>query len=79
MEEESYTSTHPLGHTGPVAGSLYLLITWMKRNGIVKNGVKGYRNKYDLLGITVGVAVCNNYACCILYNNNNNNNNNNIY
>jgi len=24
MEEYSYTSTHPLGHTGPVMGSLYL-------------------------------------------------------
>ena len=26
MEEYSYTSTHPLGHTGPVTGSLYVLI-----------------------------------------------------
>ena len=24
MEEYSYTSTHPMGHTGPVTGSLYL-------------------------------------------------------
>ena len=24
MEEQRYTSTHPLGHTGPVTGSLYL-------------------------------------------------------
>jgi len=24
IEEYSYTSTHPLGHTGPVTGSLYL-------------------------------------------------------
>ena len=24
MEEYSYNSTHPLGHTGPVTGSLYL-------------------------------------------------------
>ena len=24
MEEKSYTSTHPLGHTGPVTGTLYL-------------------------------------------------------
>jgi len=22
MEEQNYTSTHPLGHTGPVTGSL---------------------------------------------------------
>jgi len=27
MEEYSYNSTHPLGHTGPVTGSLYLDIT----------------------------------------------------
>ena len=26
MEEYSYTSTHPLGHIGPVMGSLYLYI-----------------------------------------------------
>jgi len=24
MEEQSYTSTHPLGHTGPVTETLYL-------------------------------------------------------
>jgi hypothetical protein len=27
MEQWSYTSTHPLGHTGPVTGSLYLYLT----------------------------------------------------
>jgi len=26
MEEKSYTSTHPLVHTGPLTGSLYLLV-----------------------------------------------------
>jgi len=26
MEEYSYTSTHPLGHIGPVTGSLYLYL-----------------------------------------------------
>jgi len=26
MEEESYTSTNPLAHTGPVMGSLYLYL-----------------------------------------------------
>ena len=26
MEVQSYTSTHPLGHTGPVTGSLYLFL-----------------------------------------------------
>jgi len=29
MEEKSYTSTHPLGHTGPVTGSLYLLYIYI--------------------------------------------------
>jgi len=29
MEEKSYNSTHPLGHTGPVKGTLYLYI-WLK-------------------------------------------------
>jgi len=31
MEEYSYTSTHPLGHTGPVTGSLYYFT--MHRDG----------------------------------------------
>jgi hypothetical protein len=26
MEEQSYTFIHPLGHTGPVTGSLYLYL-----------------------------------------------------
>ena len=26
MDEQSYTSTHPLGHTGPVTGTLYLYL-----------------------------------------------------
>ena len=26
MEEYSYTFTHPLGHTGPVTGTLYLFL-----------------------------------------------------
>ena len=26
MEEQSYTSTHPLGYTRPVTGSLYLFL-----------------------------------------------------
>ena len=29
MEQYSYTSTHPLGHTGPVTGKLYLYIYWL--------------------------------------------------
>jgi len=29
MEEQSYTSTLPLGHTGPVTGSLYLYIFYL--------------------------------------------------
>ena len=29
LEEYSYTSTHPLGHSGPVAGSLYFTFTFL--------------------------------------------------
>jgi hypothetical protein len=31
MEEYSYTSTHPLGHTGPVTGLLYLYLLYVLR------------------------------------------------
>ena len=37
MEEYSYTSTHPLGHTGPVTGKLYLLYI---KSMSLKNGLK---------------------------------------
>jgi len=30
MEEYSYTSTHPPGHTGPVTGSLYLISNFVQ-------------------------------------------------
>ena len=30
MEEESYTCTHPLGHTGPAKGKLCLLLLSMR-------------------------------------------------
>jgi len=32
MEEYSYTSTHPLGHTGPVTGTLYLFYLYILKN-----------------------------------------------
>ena len=31
MEQYSYTSTHPLGHTGPVTGNLYLFLQLILR------------------------------------------------
>ena len=36
MEEYSYTSTHPLGHTGPVTGSLYVLHVFTARYELFK-------------------------------------------
>jgi len=52
MEEYSYTSTHPLGHTGPVMGSLYLLPLYIyiynfflllaNLSGIVRHYVKSH-------------------------------------
>jgi hypothetical protein len=34
MEEYSYTYTHPLGHTGPVTGSLYIYFTKTCKMGV---------------------------------------------
>jgi len=31
MEELSYTSTHPLGHTGPAMGTIYLYLFYIYR------------------------------------------------
>ena len=49
MKEQSYTSTHPLGHTGPVTGTLYLLNTEVrlqilntKQIAAIKNKAEGY-------------------------------------
>jgi len=39
MEEYSYNSTHPLGHTGPVTGSLYLYLNDIR--SIVRNSSVG--------------------------------------
>ena len=33
MEEYSYTCTHPLGHTGPVTGTLYLYLSIISSSG----------------------------------------------
>ena len=42
MAEWSYTSTHPLGHTGPVTGSLYFTLVHLAgfyyRNSIKMHG-----------------------------------------
>jgi len=41
MEEYSYTSTHPLGHIGPVTGKLYLYLyvlfaySYLETTGVV--------------------------------------------
>jgi len=48
MEEYSYNSTHPLGHTGPVTGSLYLFIIFNLKVNIahtVRAGVNIIRDK----------------------------------
>jgi len=38
MEEYSYTSTHPLGHTGPVTGKIYFTLLYPTLN-VTSNGV----------------------------------------
>ena len=50
MEEYSYTSTHPLGHTGPVTGTLYirdnlLLLHYSWPNSYLKMAEKGQNVK----------------------------------
>jgi len=54
MEEQSYTSTHPLGHTGPVTGSLYLylflyFIYWILSHAKTKQ-IKIYRLFISIMG-----------------------------
>ena len=39
MEEYSYTYIHPLGHTGPVTGSLYLLNESGDKDGMQRGAV----------------------------------------
>jgi len=34
MEEYSYTSTHPLGHTGPATGTLYLYLYYHRGKSV---------------------------------------------
>jgi len=46
MEQYSYTSTHPLGHIGPVTGSLYLYIYFF--NTIA----------YDVINFWGGQRIC---------------------
>ena len=60
MKEYSYISTHPLGHTGPVTGSLYLYLCDCIFRSVMNNSVsntvmiefsecnESYRNWLDL-------------------------------
>ena len=50
MEEYSYTSTHPLGHTGPVMGSLYLYLFTIHKNV--------HLFSYHMQTVHVGVGDC---------------------
>ena len=52
LEEQSYTSTHPLGHTGPVKESLYLCFI--------------YTCIYSALYIYIYVYICV-YVCVCIY------------
>ena len=41
MEEQSYTSTYPLGHTGPVTGTLYFFTARQFINPLMPNDYSG--------------------------------------
>jgi len=56
MEAYSYTSTHPLGHTGPVTGSLYLIYIYEdNHNWLVRHGIwnESYQNAYIYIYIYI--------------------------
>ena len=48
MEEYSYTSTHPLGHTGPVTGSLYVYL--LKVSSLILKNTAYVNTVYILSG-----------------------------
>ena len=52
MQQYSYTSTHPLGHTGPLTGSLYL-IRQEDMGAFAKVSVKT-----DFLSIPIWITQC---------------------
>jgi len=54
MEVYSYTSTHPLGHTGPVTGSLFSLINGV--NAGQKHQVASWPNKIIIIFKTSATA-----------------------
>jgi len=60
MEEYSFTSTHPLGHTGPVTGSLYLLPLEMTFSERQTSAVA--RTDYDNIKVKVKVKVKVNFT-----------------
>ena len=46
MEEQSYTSTHLLGHTGPVTGPLYRYLYYTKSaENLNKEALRNFRKK----------------------------------
>jgi len=57
MEEYSYTSTHPLGHTGPLTGSLYLNLYLPEKLVVAQT----FPTPYGNLFITFFAGVCHVY------------------
>ena len=61
MEEYSYNSTHPLGHTGPVTGSLYVCTFLLQQT----NTISPY-NKHGPYVTEVG-GIMKIYLCVCQY------------
>jgi len=57
LEEWSYTSTHPLGHTGPVTGSLYLYLSLY----LFCNKFKAYHTISTAININVQIHTADFY------------------
>jgi hypothetical protein len=72
MEEYSYTSTHPLGHTGPVTGLLYLQFSgyvlwhWEFRSGVINNETTPKCSKCSLSYEVVFIHLHTHTHACIL-------------
>jgi len=67
MEEQSYTSTHPLGHTGPVTGSLYPFFFTLRRYSLFLSKFKRIIHKTEdemCTPVRTGLPL---FPICILY------------
>ena len=54
MEQYSYTSTHPLGHTGPVTGSLYFIYIYIVLHMQLVGSIEEQEQKVTAIRVGAG-------------------------